>query len=336
MAAEKRRASLAARMGSGPDGADADDSIVSSAAEALQSANRRHRKSISKATEVLGDVGYGEDTRLDEVTAQMSMIEVAMEEARRRHRRSIARAVQQLEEPSAGSTMNADAQVFAPSSSNTSSTPQVASTLSASASVFEPPSTSGCQGVTNTSTTDNWNQPWEMQTPQQNWNAAPSPFQDRINGAISAAYQSHCYSEQQAYQQYDNGASQNQMWQCGAEESYGGAAYATQSGYQDVQYGQQPVVMQPVVMQPVVMQQPMMMQQPQQCVQQPCMQQQCFGSAVQQDANTWAQSAGNGYYEQAPVFADANGIYGQNCNQGAAWQYSDGSNVTMCGGYANY
>merc|ERR1711871_873251 len=60
MAAEKRRASLAARMGSGPGGENEQESILNSAAQALQSAQRRHRKSISKASQVLGDVGYGE------------------------------------------------------------------------------------------------------------------------------------------------------------------------------------------------------------------------------------------------------------------------------------
>jgi hypothetical protein len=105
MAAMKRRASLNAHMG---------DCMQETISEAMRNANRRHRQSISKAAEILEDVGYDDSTQVTEIATKMNMIEVAMAEARRRHRRSIAEAVEQLQERPVGSTLNTSAQVFTP------------------------------------------------------------------------------------------------------------------------------------------------------------------------------------------------------------------------------
>jgi hypothetical protein len=107
-AAMRRRASLAARMGAGEQ-----ENVQCAITQAMQGARRRHRQSISKAAEVLEDGGYGENTQFDEVSAKMSLIEIAMAEARRRHRRSIAKAVEQLQEPPVAA-LNPSAEVYVP------------------------------------------------------------------------------------------------------------------------------------------------------------------------------------------------------------------------------
>merc|ERR1719356_957375 len=112
MATERRRRSMAE--------ASKNDQIGEQMREAMQSAQIRHRKSISKAADVLECAGYDEaGYSVTETQEHLNKMASAMEEARGRHRRSIARAVSGLEEPPAlvppeASSLNAGAYVFTP------------------------------------------------------------------------------------------------------------------------------------------------------------------------------------------------------------------------------
>merc|ERR1719506_628956 len=105
-AKERRRKSLAKKFNAT---GDAHDQIN----EAMERARGRHRRSMSKAADVLECAGYDEDDAdCAEAVEKMRLVQQAMEDARQRHRRSIARAVQELEEPPV--TLNAGAQSFTP------------------------------------------------------------------------------------------------------------------------------------------------------------------------------------------------------------------------------
>jgi len=222
MAVMKRRASLASRMGAEQQS----DNVHETISEAMRNAHRRHRQSISKAAEVVEDVGCGEDTPMSEVATKMQMVEVAMAEARRRHRRSIARAVEQLQEPPVGAMLSSSAEVFTPASvaSYPGDCPQNAR-LNISAEVFVPPSMTSYSGECqqNACLSNEWIQQESGNAQcQQGWDTTMSPFQSQINQAVASAYQSHCLNEQQSYADYSNsGGHCNSGWQYSSEPAYG-------------------------------------------------------------------------------------------------------------------
>merc|ERR1719252_173416 len=73
-------------------------SVEAAINEAMEHARGRHRKSISKAADILESAGFdGENVTFDDASSKMKLVEQAMADARQRHRRSIDRAMMQLE-----------------------------------------------------------------------------------------------------------------------------------------------------------------------------------------------------------------------------------------------
>merc|ERR1719421_1034556 len=168
----------------------------------MEHARGRHRKSISKAADILESAGYdGENVTFDDASSKMKLVEQAMADARQRHRRSIDRAMMQLEEsPLPPAHLNAWANEFTPQQQQHAQT----SSFNTRAQEFTPQ-----QQVQNWRA-EVYGRCESMQTNE--WNTPTSSIQDRISSAVSSAYQTYEQSYQQCQQQQQQSYDQSYQY----------------------------------------------------------------------------------------------------------------------------
>lgn len=302
-AKERRRKSLAKMNCSG----EAEEDIQA----AMEAASRRHRKSMSKAADILEDAGYDEEgADCSEAAKKMRLVQQAMEDARKRHRKSIAEAVSKLNADAAAfhdPRLKAEAAEF---------TPILPTVQTEQASIWpKADSSNWC------SQDGSWSQPMD-----NNWVSPSQSVQNRITQAVSNAYQDYQENWQQhGYDQtWDQGCPQqgymNQGYGC--DNSNGGQQNYMQNGQQQGYSNQG-------------------------CMPQSCGQQgwssDCQGGMQQNymqqngDQQGWSnQNCQQGMMQQG---CTQQGFMNQNCQQGYADQYNCGGQYAQqqdCQQYGQY